>query len=106
MLPIVQRARCPVLMLNLQPLAALDYEATGATTWLANCGVCPVPELAGVFARARIAFEVITGTLHDDERAWGEIERWCRAAGVARMIGGWPGFGRSMPGRCTGASLA
>ena len=85
-LPIVLRTRCPVLILNLQPLAALDYEATDTTTWLANCGVCPVPEMAGVFARAGTAFQVITGTLYDDDRAWGEIERWCRAAGVARTI--------------------
>jgi len=85
-LPVVQRAGCPVLILNLQPLAALDYAATDTTTWLANCGVCPVPELAGVFARAGIAFEVITGTLYDDERSWGKIEDWCRAAAVAKTL--------------------
>jgi len=85
-LPIVLRTRCPVLILNLQPLAALDYEATDTTTWLANCGVCPVPEMAGVLARAGIAFEVVTGTLYDDDRAWGQVERWCRAAAVARTI--------------------
>jgi len=87
-LPVVQRARCPVLILNLQPLPALNYALTDTTTWLANCGVCPVPELAGVFTRAGIAFEVITGTLYDDERAWGQIEDWCRAAAVATKIRG------------------
>ena len=85
-LPIVQRVGCPVLVLNLQPLAALDYETTDTTTWLANCGVCPVPEMAGVLARAGIACQVITGTLYDDERAWEEVERWCRAAAIARTI--------------------
>jgi L-arabinose isomerase len=85
-LPIVQRTRCPVLILNLQPLAALDYAVTDTMTLLANCGVCSVPEMAGVFARAGIAYQVITGALYDDERAWEEVERWCRAAGVARKI--------------------
>ncbi len=86
MLPVVQRAGVPVLILNLQPEAALDYEATDTTEWLANCGVCPVPEMAGVFQRADVAFKVITGALFDDERAWSEIRGWCAAARVARTI--------------------
>ena len=85
-LPIVQRAGCPVLILNLQPLAALDYEVADTSTLLANCGICAVPEMAGIFTRAGIAYQVITGALYDDERVWGEIERWCRAAAVSRTI--------------------
>lgn len=88
LLPVVQRAGVPVLILNLQPEVALDYEATDTTAWLANCGVCPVPEMAGVLGRAGIPFTVITGTLFDDDRAWREIRSWCAAAGVARTIGG------------------
>ena len=87
-LPVVQRAGAPVLILNLQPQPALDYETTETTTWLANCGVCPVPEMAGVFGRAGVPFTVITGTLFDDDRAWGEIRAWCAAARVARTIRG------------------
>lgn len=87
-LPVVQRAGVPVLILNLQPEAALDYERTDTTEWLANCGVCPVPEMAGVFARAGVPFTVITGTLFDDERVWSEIRSWCAAARVARTIRG------------------
>jgi len=87
-LPVVQRAGVPVLILNLQPQPALDYEATDTTTWLANCGICPVPEMAGVFGRASVPFTVITGTLFDDDRAWGEIRSWCAAARVARTIRG------------------
>lgn len=85
-LPVVQRTGVPVLLLNLQPLLALDYAATDTTTWLANCGVCPVPELAGVFARAGIPASVVTGTLHDDARAWDEVRGWCVAAATARTI--------------------
>lgn len=85
-LPVVQRQRAPVLVLNLQPVAALDYERTDTAEWLANCTACSVPELAGVFARARIPFTVVTGTLYDDERAWGAIGEWVTAAGVARTL--------------------
>src|SRR3954470_1420872 len=85
-LPAVQRQRAPVLVLNLQPVAALDYERTDTAEWLANCTACAVPELAGLFARARIPFNVVTGTLYDDARAWGTIGEWVTAAGVARTV--------------------
>ena len=85
-LPTVQRARAPVLVLNLQPVAALDYAHTDTGKWLANCCACCVPEIAGAFTRAHIAFNVVSGTLHDDARAWGEIASWVRAAGVQRAM--------------------
>ncbi len=79
-LPVVQRSRAPVLVLNLQPVPALDYETTDTAEWLANCSVCCVPEIANAFARARIDFHVVSGQLHHDPIAWAEIEDWCRAA--------------------------
>lgn len=82
-LPVVQRAKTPVLILNLQPAAALDYENTDTEEWLANCSVCCVPEISNAFTRARIQFQVVTGTLRDDEVAWDEIAAWCHAARVA-----------------------
>jgi L-arabinose isomerase len=85
-LPAVQKPRVPVLVLNLQPFAALDYENADTAEWLANCSVCCVPEIANAFARARIAFHVVSGQLHDDTAAWREIEDWCRAAAVARSV--------------------
>ncbi len=85
-LPVVQRAGAPVVILNLQPVAAMDYEAADTTDCLANAGVCPIPELAGVFMRAGIDVSVVTGTIHDDERAWSEISGWCLAAGAARSV--------------------
>lgn len=84
-LPAVQRPRVPVLMLNLQPVAALDYAHTDTAEWLANCCACCVPEIAGTFARARVPFNVVSGTL-DNERAWGEIGEWVAAAGAARAV--------------------
>ncbi|MDW5264686.1 MULTISPECIES: arabinose isomerase [Acidobacteriaceae] len=92
-LPLVQRAGVPVVVLNLQPEAAIDYKAfnklddrtkmTGE--WLAYCSACPVPEIANVMARARIPFHQVTGVL-DDEETWGEIEGWVAAAQVRATL--------------------
>ncbi len=84
-LPVVQRAKVPVLVLNLQPVDALDYENTDTGEWLANCSACCVPEISGAFARARVDFRVVSGTLNDVQ-AWRQIEEWCRAAGAARAV--------------------
>jgi L-arabinose isomerase len=85
-LPVVQKAGVPVLVLNLQPTAALDYEHTNTGEWLANCSTCCVPEISNAFTRARIAFHVVSGILTVAERGWPEIGEWCRAAGVARAV--------------------
>jgi L-arabinose isomerase len=85
-LPAVQRVQAPVIVLNLQPVAALDYENTDTGEWLANCCLCSVPEISNAFARCRIDFHVVSGTLRDDEAAWSEIEDWCRAATVASAL--------------------
>ncbi|MFN7993711.1 MAG: L-fucose/L-arabinose isomerase family protein [Bryobacteraceae bacterium] len=85
-LPVVQKSQAPVLVLNLQPSAALDYESADTAEWLANCSVCCVPEISNAFARARVDFHVVSGMLHEDAAAWSEIEDWCRAATVARRV--------------------
>jgi L-arabinose isomerase len=93
-LPIVRRARAPVIVLNLAPGAAIDYSGfnrmadRGSMTgeWLAWCQACPVPEIASVFQRAQIPFFQITGTLDSDDTAWGEIGEWVKAARVARIM--------------------
>ena len=85
-LPVVQRAKAPVLVLNLQPTAALDYENTDTGEWLANCSTCCVPEISNAFARARVRFHVVSGVLQDDPDAWKEIREWCEAARVANAL--------------------
>lgn len=92
-LPIVQRARVPVLVLNLQPAPAIDYAAfnrlpdrTAMTgEWLAFCSACPVPEIANVLARARIPFHQVTGVL-GDSATWSEIDDWIDAARVKKAL--------------------
>ena len=53
-LPAVQRRKVPVLILNLQPVPALDYPNTDTGEWLANCSACCVPEISNTFARSRV----------------------------------------------------
>ena len=74
-LPAVQAAKAPVVILNLQPTRSLDYEAMTTGEWLANCSACCVPELAGAFTRARIPYRTVTGTLLDGDPAWDAIAR-------------------------------
>ena len=93
-LPAVRRARVPVIILNLSPAPAIDYERfnrLGDRTkmtgeWLAFCQACPVPEIANVFNRCRIPFFQVTGTLDDDPVAWAEISDWVEAARVAHAM--------------------
>jgi len=93
-LPVVRRARVPVIVLNLAPAAAIDYESfnrmkdrtrmTGE--WLAFCQACPAPEIANVFQRCRIPFHQVTGMVEDDPTAWDEIAEWIAAARVATVM--------------------
>ncbi len=85
-LPAVQRVRRPVLVLNLQPAPQLDYENITTGEWLANCCACCVPEISNAFARSRIQFNVVSGMLRDDPRAWGVIGEWVQAASVLRSL--------------------
>ena len=70
-LPAVQAAKVPVVILNLQPTRSLDYETMTTGEWLANCSACCVPELAGAFTRARVPYHTVTGTLLPDDPALG-----------------------------------
>ena len=93
-LPVVQRAKVPVITLNLQPAAAIDYarfnqmgDRTAMTgEWLAHCTACPVPEIANVFNRARINFHQVTGMLQNDPACWNEVDAWIEAARVANVM--------------------
>jgi L-arabinose isomerase len=85
-LPVVQAAKAPVVILNLQPTRSLDYEGMTTGEWLANCSACCVPELAGAFTRARIPYRTVTGTLLDGDRAWAAMAEWVEAAGAVREL--------------------
>ena len=85
-LPVVQVAKAPVVILNLQPTRSLDYENMTTGEWLANCSACCVPELAGAFTRAGIPYRTVTGTLVEDDAAWGALSDWIDAAHAVRSL--------------------
>lgn len=103
-LPVHQICKAPVVVLNLQPAARINYEQMTTGEWLAHCGACPVPEISNAFARANIPFRVINGLLGLDYtpgisltsektsdhlaavRAWKSIQEWIRAASVPRTL--------------------
>ncbi|MBS1978097.1 MAG: arabinose isomerase [Bacteroidetes bacterium] len=92
-LPVLQRTRVPVIILNMAPEAAIDYDAfnkmndrtTMTGEWLAFCGACPVPEIANVLQRAGIQFHQVNGALHNDND-WAEVSEWIDAARVAHTM--------------------
>ena len=93
-LPVVRRAKVPVVVLNVSPARAIDYEAfqrlgdrTAMTgEWLAHCQACAVPEIANVFSRSGISFFQVTGTLEERDSCWGEIAEWVQSARVAQVM--------------------
>ena len=92
-LPIVQKIKCPIIILNIQPVSAIDYEKfnqlgdRGLMTgeWLAHCQACSVPEIANVFNRVGINYEFVTGYL-GEQAVWDELQNWIDAAKVASTM--------------------
>lgn len=86
-LPVAQQVGKPVIMLNMQPVPAIDYQKVNSMgdrgkmtgEWLAHCQACSVPEFASVFNRSGIRYDIITGYL-SDQLAWKEIASWVDAA--------------------------
>ncbi len=115
---IARHCRRPVVVLNLQPTAAMNYERTTTGEWLAHCVGCCVPEIANAYRRSGIDFHVVSGllglertpeiSLADENTAahpeaiaaWREIGDWARAAGVARTLreGRMGYLGQTYPG--------
>ena len=75
-LPVVQRLNCPVVVLNLQPTPAIDYERLNALgdrgrmtgMWLANCQACSA---SGSPLRASVPVCVGTGSAYWDTTTGG-----------------------------------
>jgi len=92
-LPVAQRLQKPVILLNIQPVPAIDYEKLnnmgdrGDMTgeWLAHCQACSIPEIACVFNRANIYYDIVSGYLTDEE-TWKEIAEWVEAAKVKHVL--------------------
>ncbi|WP_298495891.1 L-fucose/L-arabinose isomerase family protein [uncultured Algibacter sp.] len=92
-LPVVQKLKCPIVILNIQPVAAIDYDKfnkmgdRGLMTgeWLAHCQACSAPEIANVFNRSGLDYEFVTGYL-GEQAVWDDIQDWIDAANVASVM--------------------
>jgi L-arabinose isomerase len=93
-LPVVRRAKVPVIVLNLSPQASIDYECFNGMSdrtqmtgeWLSHCQACSVPEIANVFRRCNIDFHQVTGILEDGDAAWEEVGEWVTASKAAHQM--------------------
>lgn len=99
-LPVHQICKAPLVILNLQPAARINYKKTTTGEWLAHCGACPVPEIANALHRADIKYNIVNGLLGLEQtpeisladevtanrpeavKAWKQIEEWILAASV------------------------
>ncbi len=105
-LPVHQICNAPVIILNIQPTAQMNYLHTTTGQWLAHCGACAVPEFTNAFERAGIDYKIVNGLLGLDftpefsetdentadrpeaKTAWRHIEEWSMAAKVKRNLQG------------------
>jgi len=79
-LPVVQRAGVPLVILSLQPHAAMDYEHGTTFMQLEHDNQTSLPEVCYALIRAGIPLPgLVVGTLHD-EATWQRIAGWCRVA--------------------------
>lgn len=93
-LPVVQKAKVPVIILNLAPEAAIDYATFNSMKdrtkmtgeWLAYCSACPVPEIANIFNRTGVRFHQVTGMLENDPACWEDVQHWVEAGRVAHTM--------------------
>lgn len=86
---VVRDLDVPIVLVALQPLAALDYAHATTYMQLCNDNICSLPEFAGVAVRmGRRVPPLIVGSLHDDPAADAEIARWCDIAKVLHDMKG------------------
>jgi L-arabinose isomerase len=81
--PLIQGLEIPIVLVALQPDAAMDYAHASTFLQLTNDDFCAVPEFASVAVRMgkRIP-EIILGYENGDPEAEREIAEWCQIAKV------------------------
>ncbi len=109
-LPVHQFCKVPVVILNLQPCAAINSIMTSTAEWLSLDTACSIPEMCNVFTRCGIEYHTISGMLGmakdvvdsvtdcnteglpEAKQAWEEIYSFIDAAMVVRTLK-WSNFG-------------
>ena len=78
-LPVVQRVGRPVVLVGLQPAAALDYANATTHAQLCNDNSTSLPEICCAIHRANIEIaDVIFGKLRDDPHVAARLNQWVR----------------------------
>ena len=78
---VIRSLDVPIVLVALQPMAAMDYARATTQMQLANDDFCSVPEFTGVAIRmGKRPPECILGTLDGDPEAEAEIVEWCEIA--------------------------
>ena len=76
--PIIKEVNKPMVLVALQPRAALDYSQANTFMQLENDNICSVPEFTGVAIRlGKKIDDVIIGCLYNDDEAKAEITKLC-----------------------------
>lgn len=71
----------PIVLVALQPLAAMDYDRANTYMQLCNDNICSIPEFSNAMVRmGKKAPYSIIGTLRNDPAATAQIARWVRVA--------------------------
>ena len=80
---IVRNLNLPIVLIALQPMAAMDYANGSTYMQLCNDDFCSVPEFTGVAIRmGKAAPPVVLGTLENDAAADADLAEWCQIAKV------------------------
>lgn len=103
-LPVHQTCKAPIVILNLQPCARINYQETSTQEWLSQDSACSIPEFCNVFRRAGLKYNIVSGTLGmaedvvssvtdcntkdmaESQKAWQEIREYISAAMVIRNL--------------------
>lgn len=84
---IMREMQCPVVLVALQPLSALDYEHATTFMQLCNDDFCSVPEFTGVAVRVgKPVSDLIIGTLYNDSKVDAALDEWCKIAHVRHDV--------------------
>lgn len=80
---IVRNLQTPIVLVALQPMAAMDYARGSTYMQLCNDDFCSVPEFTGVAVRlGRPAPPLVLGMMENDPQAEAELAEWCQVARV------------------------
>ena len=86
---LVRSLDVPIVLVALQPMAALDYDRASTFMQLCNDDLCSVPEFTGVAVRmGKKPPPVVLGTLENDPIADAELAQWCDIAKVLHDLHG------------------